>query len=250
MFQLPVLRLRALSTCLAVLLFLSGCEKPTVGVSLHGVNYSADTFSYAVSAIEDPESATGGGLVDPFGGGGMTCCVELPRQWRPGIKLKVRTTHWVEKRAENSIKEFQGEHIVEVPQYLDGKPGELWVLREADGKVSVISSDFQPDHPKWPGKVKGWPVPSLEYQRERWEIVRHHEEGGVRLYSSFLERLAKAPEKEAKEAWEYAKEHEPHSLKSFTGPDDPAYLEALRLEYQEGLERSNLRLKEVMGMRP
>jgi hypothetical protein len=36
--------------------------------------------------------------------------------------------------------------------------GELWVLRGADGSMSVVSSDFQPDHPNWPGRVKDWPV--------------------------------------------------------------------------------------------
>lgn len=201
---------------------LSACEKPTVSVNLHGVNYTADTFSYAVADPANPDSG-GGELIDPFASGGTTCCVTLPKIWRPGIKLQVHTTHWVEKRAENSIKEFKGESIVEVPSYVDGKPGELWVLREADGKVSVISSDFQPDHPNWPGKAKGWPVPSLEYRRERWELYRKDRQLSVDTYRSLLDKLEKSPSARAKEAWAHAMEYERESLVGYEGPEDPRY---------------------------
>lgn len=229
---------------------LSACEKSTVDVNLHGVNYSGDTFTYVVSDPAKTEEGSGGELIDPFGAGGMTCCVTLPKKWRPGIRLKVRATHWLKERPDGSLPEIKEEHIVEVPTYVDGKPGDLWVLREADGKVSVVSSDLQPNHPKWPGKVKGWPIPSLEYQRERWELYRKHEEGGVRLYVSLLADLARDPQKEAKEAWEHAKEYDRESLKGFSGPDDPKYIIALHSEYTEGLERSRRLLQDVMERRP
>ena len=107
---------RLLLACVLVLPVLTACEKPTLGVSLHGVNYSADTVSFMISPLGATEHASGSGTIDPFGGGGMTCCVTLPRQWRPGIKLQIRATHWVDKRAENSIEEITSEHIVEVPR--------------------------------------------------------------------------------------------------------------------------------------
>lgn len=162
----------------------------------------------------------------------------------------MKTTYWWEEGPDRKIHEVKGEQLVDVPSYVDGKPGELWVLREADGKVSVVSSDFQPDHPKWPGKVKGWPVPSLAYQRERWELDRNYEEGGVKLYLSLLAKLANDPKKEAKESWEYAKRNDRESLKGFSGPDDPKYVAALQREYDEGLKRSRARLQSVMAVRP
>ena len=237
-------------TCLAIVFLLSACEKSTVDVNLHGVNYSGETFTYVVSDPANPDSGSGGELIDPFGAGGMTCCVTLPKVWRPGITLQVRTSHWLKERPDGTLPEIKEEHIVEVPAYVDGKPGEIWVLRETDGKVSVISSDFQPNHPKWPGKVKGWPVPSLEYRRERWEIYRKYEESGVKLYLSLQTDLANNPEKEAKEAWEHALEYDRKSLKGFSGPDDPAYIAALQLEYDEGLKRSRARLQDLMEQRP
>lgn len=242
--------LAMLLTCLATAALLSACEKSTVDVNLHGVNYSAETFNYVVSDPAKPESGSGGELIDPFGGGGMTCCVTLPKKWRPGIQLQVRTTHWLEEGANRDIREVKGEYLVDVPSYVDGKPGELWVLREADGKVSVISSDFQPDHPKWPGKVKGWPVPSLQYQRERWELLRKHEQMYVNTFLSLLDELERSPDVAAKEAWEHAKEYDPKSLSDFTGPHDPRYLAYLKKDYLENLAGSREDLARVMEAKP
>lgn len=148
------------------------------------------------------------------------------------------------------MPEVKQKHVVEVPRYVDGKPGELWVLRNADGSVSVVSSDLQPDHARWPGKVKGWPVPSLEYQRERWELFRKHEEGGVRLYISLLKKLKEDPEGQLTESWNYAKEHYPEDVAVFTGPNDPKYMISLKKEYDEGLKRSQRLLKDVMDAKP
>lgn len=229
---------------------MSACAKPTVGVNLHGVNYTGDTFSYWVMDPANPEQGSGGELIDPFGAGGTMCCATLPRKWRPGIKLTVRTTHWLKAHPDGSLPEVKQVHVVEIPKYIDDKPGELWVLRNADGSLSVVSSDLQPDHAQWPGNVKGWPVPSLEYQRERWELYRKHEADGVELYLSLLDDLRKAPEKAAKESWDHTKQYYPSELAEFSGPEDPKYRHYLIRHYEEGLERSRHLLKQVMDARP
>jgi hypothetical protein len=229
---------------------LSGCGKSTVDVSLHGVNYTVDPFTYMVMDPVDPEKISGGEHIDSFSAGGTTCCATLPRKWRPGIKLQIRTTHWLKARPDGSLPEIKQAHVVEVPKYVDGKPGELWVLRNADGSVSVVSSDFQPDHAQWPGKVKGWPVPSLEYQRERWEVLRKHEANGVESYLSALAELKENPDKQAREAWEVTKRYYPSDLVGFSGPSDPKYRDSLRKEYEEGLARSQVWLKNIMDEKP
>ncbi|QOL51635.1 DUF3304 domain-containing protein [Massilia litorea] len=236
--------------CLLGALLLSACEKPTVSVNLHGVNYTGETFSYVVMDPVIPDQGSGGELIDPFGAGGTMCCATLPREWRPGIKLTVRTTHWLKARPDGSLPEIKQSHIVEVPKYVDGKPGELWVLRNADGSVSVVSSDLQPDHAQWPGKIKGWPVPSIEYQRERWELFRKHEADGVKSYLSALEQMKENPDKQAREAWEVTKQYYPSDLVGFSGPDDPKYRDSLRKEYEEGLARSRVWLKNIMDEKP
>ena len=229
---------------------LCGCEKQAVDVNVHGVNYTDNTFTYVVVDPENPAGGAGDGLIDPFAAGGTTCCAKLPRKWQPGIKLQVRTTHYLQQRPAETVVESTKLHSVEVPKYIDGTPGELWVLMNVDGSVSVVSSDLQPDHAQWPGAVKGWPVPSLEYRRERWELLRKHEEMYVRIYRASLAEMANNPEKRAQEAWEYAQKNEPADLMNFSGPSDPKYREMLRKRDEEGLKLSEKLLSNVMSARP
>ncbi|MFC0253257.1 DUF3304 domain-containing protein [Massilia consociata] len=236
--------------CSAWLFLLPGCEAQTIGVSVHGVNYTKEIFRYGVTNPEIPSSRGAGELIDPFAGGGTTCCVVLPVVWAPNIYLDVETKHWVRKHPQDELSEVAGSYRVKVPQYTNGKPGEIWVIREPDGKISVVSSNLQPDHPKWPGKIKGWPVASLEYRRERWEIFRKHEADGVDLYMRLLADLEASPEKRASEAWENSKENFPAEIEGFSGPDDPRYRVALLKEYEEGLLESKRRLKIVMESKP
>lgn len=231
---------------------LSACQRSTtVEVSLHGVNYSGDTFSYSVSDPATPgRPAAGGELIDPFAAGGTMCCATLPLTWRPGLKLQVNVTNWRQEQPDGELVETKEMHLVEVPAYPDGKPGEIWVLRAADGGVSVVSSDFQPDHPAWPGKVKGWPVPSIEYRRERWKIILNHEEGGLRDSLSILEDFKKDPVARAKADWDYYELHNRKRIEGFSGPTDPRYIDFLKKDYEDSLRYSEARVKQVMREKP
>jgi hypothetical protein len=220
------------------------------GVSVHGVNYRADPFFYLVTSVEAPDVGGAGETIDPFSGGGITCCVSLPNTWRSGTKLLVRTTTWKKALPDGSLPEVRERHIVDVPEYASGKPGELWVIREADGKISVVSSDLQPDHPKWPGKLKGWPIPSIEYQRERWQLHVNIAEGYVGTFRSLLDELNRDPIKRGKEAWDYAQTNSKDEIVGFSGPTDPNYLNFLRKDYAENLARSEEDLKALKEMRP
>lgn len=226
-------------------------EDKTVGVNLHGVNHTAETFSFYLTDPANPERISGGsGSIDPFGAGGISCCAVLPRKWEPGLKLKIHATHWPKRPPGGTSREMKEVVEAAVPEYADGEPGELWVLRHSDGKIEVVASDYQPDHPKWPGSVKGWPIPSIKYRRERWELYRRHEAHGVELYESLLKQLDEEPNRRASEAWNYAKRDDPTSLTEFSGPDDPIYLEKLRTRYTEGLKRNKQRLQDVMEAKP
>jgi hypothetical protein len=245
-----MIRSSLVRVCLLGGLLLTACGKSTVSVSLHGVNYTVEPFTYMVMDAESPDKIGGGEHIDSFSAGGTTCCATLPRKWQPGIKLQINTIHRLKPRQDGSLPEVKQRHVVEVPKYVDGKPGELWVLRNADGSVGVVSSDFQPDHVRWPGKVKGWPVPSLEYQRERWELFRKHEADGVASFLSALAELAENPEKHFKENWEHTQEHHPDDLRGFSGPSDPKYREFLKKRFEDGLAQSRMRLKTVMDEKP
>jgi hypothetical protein len=238
------------ATCLAVTPLLGGCEKATVPVSIHGVNYTGQTFSYVIEDPANSKNSGGGELIEPFSSGGTMCCYALPSKWRPGIQVRITGRHWLTKKDDGSLPEIVETKVVEVPQYVDGKAGELWVLREANGALSIVSSDYQPNHAKWPGKVKGWPVPSLEYRRSRWDISIEHEAGGVRLYQNLLRSMKSSPQTRAEESWRFDQERDPKSLAGFTGPNDKRYHAFLIQEYEEGLIRSTEKLRRLKEQRP
>lgn len=226
-------------------------EEKYVGVNLHGVNHTAETFSFYITDPENPETISGGsGLIDPYGAGGNTCCAMLPRIWIPGIKVKIHATHYPESPPDGKRVEIKEAINAEVPKYLDGQPGELWVLRMPDGHVEVVSSNYQPDHEKWPGRLKGWPVPSIEYRRQRWELYRQIEETDIRTFTKALEDLETSPIISAKEDWESMKSHRPQDLKGFSGPDDPLYVAERKASYARALEASKKTLQEILEAKP
>ncbi|MCU9949058.1 DUF3304 domain-containing protein [Pseudomonas sp. PDM13] len=69
-----------------LLLVLAGCslgESEYLGGDLWAVNHaSAAINNFSVNGY-------GGGNANPHGYGGGACCVMLPREWRPGILMKV-----------------------------------------------------------------------------------------------------------------------------------------------------------------
>lgn len=239
---------------LGMLIFLSplmfAFEKKTIDVSLHGVNYSESEFRFFVIDPNNSESAGGGELIDPFGSGGITCCARLPSIWSPTMRLEVRTIHWRKKPSNGAREEVKEVHQVQVPRYPAGKPGDIWVLRESNGKISVILSDYQPNHPNWPGKIKGWPTPSLEYRRAKWEIFRKHEADGVESTTKFLNDLEKYPIETARDMWSLEEEYDPKSVVGFSGPSDPRYLASLKIRYKQGLEENKQRLQQILEAQP
>jgi hypothetical protein len=219
--------------------------KPTALVSVHGVNYSNEEFSYTVEDPNDARNKAGGELINRFGAGGTMCCYDLPKQWTPGLQVKVNSTHWLPEQADGKLPEVRQTFVVEVPPYADGKPGELWVLRQADGSVKVVSSDYQPDHEKWPGDVKGWPVPSAEYRRERIKIHLSVAEANAEASRDLLLELKSDPSRRMKEAWEFKRKYSPKDLEAFSGPDDPGFGNWLQTSYEANLRRSEARISEL-----
>jgi hypothetical protein len=237
--------------CVFVLFTLTACEKPTVNVNVHGVNYSGDEFSYLLIDPNDPEKFTAAEEMNVFSGGGTTCCYPLPTKWHPGIQVTVRTRRELSTKDKNGKwEEVVKDYVAEVPRYEDGKPGEMWVLRDADGSISIVSSDYQPDHEKWPGKVRGWPVPSLEYRRKRWAIIRDVQLASVENYTSLLSELEQNPQKALTESWEYDMKYDSRLLAGFKGPADPAYIRHLKEHYLSGLDFAKRELQRIDEERP
>jgi hypothetical protein len=261
-----------LAGCLCLTL-LTACAKTNMAsVNIHGVNYTEQEFSYRVTDPGNKDNHGGGEIVDSFSAGGTLCCYELPRKWRPGILVEIHTIRWLDKppdQPEKAIEEINETHRVEVPKYVDGKPGELWVVRQADGTFAVVSSDYQPDHAKWPGAVKGWPVPTLEYRRKLVDVYIKIEEDSVNKFQDAVTELETAPARLATEAWEFegrdiasfansklnsdtarrARESR-DLLAKFSGPSDPKFIAYLKDEYTKTLQKSKAKLQELKESRP
>lgn len=112
------------------------------------INYTDKDVYASVSNAKYERSGDGAALgVGPHaGGGGVSCCVTIPARWRPGIKMVV----W------HSNKDWQPEYgireIVELPEYPGGKAGDLYLVFHSETEFELLSSNFSPGHPRWPGK--------------------------------------------------------------------------------------------------
>jgi hypothetical protein len=231
---------------IAFSLLLAACSLPLareskVGVEISGVNYSDQAITYAISDPSDSGSV-GAEPLNPFTGGGIMCCFRLPEKWQPGIKVRVQIfdTH------RDPVKDV----IVDLPPYVDGKPGRIWAVHYQDGTVDVLSSDYGPPHAKWQGKVKGWPVPTIEYQRKRWAKHLELKELDVRDAELLIRQMKNDPQKILKESWSVYKKYRSTDIEPFSGPDDPAFKEYLQDSYEHSLKAAKEELQDWMRRKP
>ena len=237
---------------------LTACAKPgapgtageLISAPIHGVNYTAEPLSFVVIDPQNHKNYGGGEIINSYGAGGTMCCYSLPAKWHPGIKVEIAETYWLPIKADQTVPEVKKKHIVEVPAYQGGQVGALWVSRGPDGEMTVVSSGVQPDHQSWPGKVKGWPVPSTEYRRQMQDEAIAEAQSDVDMYVSLLDELNKNPGKRTSEAWNSDKLHQPGSLKPYKGPDDPAYRAMLKKTYESGLAIEKNSLANKKAARP
>ena len=219
-FSMPYPYMRTIGVCMFIISMLTACFKSgattdDIPVSLHGVNYSDQEFSYSLEDPNDKSNIGGGETIDRYGAGGTMCCYSLPKKWQPGLEVKLDTTHWFTLKPDNNLKQVRESHVVAIPSY--AKPSEIWVIRESDGTATMVVSNFQPDHPNWPGKIKGWPIPSLDYRRERWDIYIEDAQIGIDTSTELMAELRNDPEKRYLEAWQSSLEMDPKSLEGFSG---------------------------------
>ena len=222
---------------------LVACVKTDVPIPIHGVNYRAEAFSYVLVDPTNPKNAGGGELIEPFSAGGTMCCYTLPAKWRPGMKVEVRATHWLPILSDGTLPKISKKHLVEVPKYSAGDAGELWVIRAPDESINLIASNFQPDHNKWPGKIKGWPVPTAAHQRKFEDMHIKDARDGVELYRSLLKELKDAPKIRAREAWAHSLKYDRKVIEPYVGSEDPAYLTMLKKYYESALIDARVKLE-------
>ncbi|WP_395140869.1 DUF3304 domain-containing protein [Schlegelella aquatica] len=231
----------------ALVTLLAGCASPMPSdhdaVAVTAVNYTGRELN-AVLFI-DPQSTrvAGGTGADPYGASGAMCCYALPRRWQPGIKVKVRYDWWTGSSADRRYETVEKE----LPPYPTDEPGVLWALFYEDGSVEVLASAVDPGHPKWPGKVKHWPVPSREYRLKLWQIEYDKVAGLISYYQELMDGL---PSAELEETWRFRQKYSPKDLDGFSGPHDPRFKEALQKEGARKLTAAKERLRQMESIKP
>jgi len=229
----------------------AGCSSApkTVGLPMVGVNYTDFDYSMAVYDLANERNRVSSGELTPFSAGGQMCCFDLPRIWRPGLKLKVRSYKGVSENGE-WVRDDIADHEVEVPRYETAELGTLWVLQFADGRVEVLNSSVAPEHPKWAGSVKGWPVSSLAYRTKMWKVYYDQTASSVASLEESLRLMEIDPLSEARESWKFDIRYRPGATKGFSGPEDVGYQKSLKSLYAENLASSKARLAKLNEERP
>lgn len=235
--------------CLLIMPVLAACNNNSAtSVSVHGVNYSDQEFTYVIQDPLHPSNQAGGETIGRYEAGGIMCCFTLPAKWQPGMKINIDYTYYLPKKPDGSLPEIRKSAVVDMPHY--DEPQELWVLRNGDGSMAIISSIYQPDHPKWPGKIKGWPVPSLSYRRERWNLYMEHQLVFLRSTESLLDELQKDPERRTEESWDTEKKINPELPLKFKGAKDPNYISYLKNTYEKSIIETKKEIKKLDDNKP
>lgn len=128
-------------------------SQANAGVMTDSINYRHDRgMKYTLFDLsQTPPKAVGGAIVRPLATGGEKgCCIKLPQQWQPGMKVRVEWGEADEQiYPENYIREL------EIPRYQT--PADLYVVFYPEHEVEVVVSPAEPGHPDWAGKIKQTP---------------------------------------------------------------------------------------------
>ena len=167
-----------------------------MAASIQALNYSSREVDYI--AVENPgntNSGGGGDSIRPYGQGGSICCFSVPEKWHADLKVVV-----VYQLSPDPT--FHRE-TVSVPPYPDGKGGDIWLIVYEDGSVGAVVSLYGPSRPEWPGKIKGYPVPTKEYRDERRKQKLKREKASLlTLERGLLLRGNSLPDEKVKEIQE------------------------------------------------
>ncbi|WP_431478986.1 DUF3304 domain-containing protein [Massilia eburnea] len=149
----------------AFLFLLASCEERTVGAAVVGFNHTKDKsiYMFAVNGAPGPN-------VDPESGGGKSmCCISLPAEWRPGMRVKI---WWQYSRKNQGDPQPPSKQVeLDVPQY-GRRVGDIHVHFYDQDQVKVVVSNCQPGHPFYPmdeNSLLPWKTKGTKEEYLEWE---------------------------------------------------------------------------------
>jgi hypothetical protein len=244
-------------TVLVAALASTGCafgRNDTVPASVSGVNYTDQDIRYRLFDPADPkQKVVASEEIGPFAAGGVICCYDVPKTWKSGTKVGV-----ILQSYDNNAGDYRPRQtfIVDLPPYDEGgKAGDVWFIAYPDGTVGVVSTAYRPNGEGWPGKIKGWPKPSIAFQRELWERDMRLAQEGIASTRKLLRKLEVDPERYLKEQWafyleEAKQKRSADELKKFSGPNDPALADHERKQLMEIERREQEKIDQLLKAKP
>lgn len=119
------------------LALISACGEETISTNLVGYNHTdKDIGDFTVNGKE------GGYLQANSGGTGFSCCIGIPKPWRPDYQVTVKWT--------DNLGASYKERTVKVPKYK--KLGDFSVHFLRNGEVKVFVTMLALKHPDYPLK--------------------------------------------------------------------------------------------------
>lgn len=245
--------------------FLSGCaslgKSNDVSLNITGVDYAGTGMdAYQVKDPDNPKNRGGGFSIRPYSADGVQCCYTVPKEWHPGLKATVLlryplegTTHdeisasLAKRQAEGTLVET---YQVEIPRYTTPAKGTLWVQFLPNKHVNLVVSDLDPSHKDFPGKVKGWPVPSVEYRRKLVDQKISEVQDRLAFNKEALEDLRENPEETTKEYWESFRRTRTLDESKYSGPDDPDFRFFLRNYLTKYISDDTKEISKLKEIRP
>ena len=229
----------------------------TVGASVSGVNYTDQDITYLLfdpSAGKDEkgrDKVVASEMIGPYSAGGILCCYPLPKTWHPGLQAGVLLDVFDAKTRDYLPRQ---RFIVDIPRY--EQAADVWFINYPDGTVGVVSTAYRPNGEGWPGKIKGWPKPSIEYQRQRWQLYMDEAQKALATSQELMAEFKSDPKAYLKKRWEDNEKNKKipwmvnKEFEKFSGPDDPGFLEYIRTMRERSLEYSRNKVDQLMKVKP
>lgn len=164
------------------------------------------------------------------------------------MKVEIHYELYFPAQPGEKIQTMTESSVINIPKYVE--PQEMWVVRDTTGEMNIILSDFQPDHPKWPGKVKGWPLPTLAYRRERADIVIRATQSDIKAVEDLFNGMKNKPNETAKEMWQFSEKYNRSSIEGYAGYTDKNYQNSLIRHLGESLAEGKKTMKSLEANRP
>lgn len=125
---------------------LSACSEETIGTNVVGYNHTKDR-TISIFTVND---SMGSNLMPESGGGAFTCCIDLPKTWRPGLKAKIK---WKYSDGDALPPPPPDQEIeLDIPKY--EHVSDFNVHFFDNHQVKIVITGMSIDHPDYPKELK------------------------------------------------------------------------------------------------